>query len=76
MAIDPAVVSGAKQIIQCYLGQARGQNLLIFTDKTTGDELAVQRRIILPPLSLQSRIPSKINLSLLRKEPPERLEQF
>ena len=75
VTIDPAVVSGAKQIIQCCLGPTKGQNLLIFADKTTtelgstiaeaAEELAIQSTIIFVPVSLQRRIPSKIDLSLI-----------
>lgn len=75
MAIDPAVVSGARQIIQRCLGLTRGQNLLIFADKTTSDlasiiaeaaeQLGVESTIIFVPVSLQRRIPREMDLSLL-----------
>lgn len=75
VAIDPAVVSGAKQIIQRCLGLTRGQNLLIFADKTTSglasiiteaaEQLDVESTIIFVPVSLQRRIPDDIDLSLL-----------
>jgi len=75
MSLTPAVYSGAKQIIQRCLGLTKGQNLLIFADKTTieiatiiaeaGGELDVQSTIIFVPVHLQRRIPGETDLSLL-----------
>lgn len=75
MTLNPAVYTGAKQIIQRCLGLTKRQNLLIFVDKTTiaigtivaeaADELEVQSTIIFVPVSLQRKIPGEIDLSLL-----------
>jgi len=75
MSADPIVVAGAKQIVQRCLGLSKGQNLLIFADETTSDlsailaesaeDVAVQATIIFVPVSLQRRIPTEIDLSLL-----------
>lgn len=75
MTLNPAAVSGAKQIIQRCLGLTSKQNLLVFADNTTSDigsiiaeaaeELDVQSTIIFVPVSLQCRIPSDIDLSPL-----------
>ncbi|RPJ26010.1 MAG: hypothetical protein EHM33_13095 [Chloroflexi bacterium] len=75
MATDPAVVAGAKQIVQRCLGLSKGQNLLIFADSTTSElgsiiaeaaeELAIQSTIIFVPIPLQRRIPNELDLSLL-----------
>ena len=72
---DTAVLTGAKQIIQRCLGLSKDQNLLIFTDETTtetasilseaAEELDVPSTIIFVPISLQRRIPSAFDLSLL-----------
>jgi leucyl aminopeptidase (aminopeptidase T) len=75
MVVDSAEVSGAKQIVQRCLGLTKGQNLLIFADKTTSDvasilaetaeQLSVQATIIFIPVSQQRRIPAEMELSLL-----------
>jgi leucyl aminopeptidase (aminopeptidase T) len=75
MVVDSAEVSGAKQIVQRCLGLTRGQNLLIFADKTTSDvasiiadaaeHLSVPATIIFVPISQQRRIPDEMEISLL-----------
>ena len=75
MVIDSAEVAGAKQIVQRCLGLTKGQNLLIFADKTTSDvasiiaeaaeQSSVPVTIIFVPVSLQRRIPGEMELSLL-----------
>lgn len=75
MTLNPAVHAGAKQIIQRCLGLIKGQNLLIFADKTTtelatifaeaAEKMGVQSTIIFVPISLQNRIPREIDLSHL-----------
>lgn len=75
MAIHPAIVAGAKQVVQRCLGLSKGQNLLIFVDSTTSDlgsviaevaeELSIQSTIIFVPIPLQRRIPGELDLSLL-----------
>jgi leucyl aminopeptidase (aminopeptidase T) len=75
MVVDSAEVSGAKQIVQRCLGLTRGQNLLIFADKTTTDvastiadaaeHLSVPATIIFVPISQQRCIPDEMKLSLL-----------
>jgi len=74
MVSDSAEVSGAKQIVQRCLGLTKGQNILIFADKTTSEvasviaeaaeELSVSATIIFVPISIQRRIPEEIDLSL------------
>lgn len=73
--LKPAVHMGAKQIVQRCLGLTKGQNLLIFADRTTvdvanivaktADKLGVQSTIIFVPVSLQRKIPNKSDLSHL-----------
>lgn len=75
MVVDSAEVSGAKQIVQRCLGLTKGQNLLIFADKTTSEvasliaeaaeQLSVPATIIFVPVSQQRRIPYEAELSLL-----------
>lgn len=75
MDIDSPELSGAKQIVQRCLGLTRGQELLIFADKTTSDfasivaeaarQLDVPSTILFIPVSMQRRIPGEIGLSLL-----------
>jgi len=75
MVVDSAEVSGAKQIVQRCLGLTKGQNLLIFADKTTSDvatiiadaaeQLSIPGTIIFVPVSQQRRIPDEMELSLL-----------
>jgi len=75
MAIEQALLTGAKQIVQRCLGLTKGQNLLIFADRTTShlgsliaeaaEDLFIQSTIILVPIELQRRIPRYADLSLL-----------
>ncbi len=75
MVVNSAAVSGAKQIVQRCLGLTKGQNLLIFADKTTSDvasiiaeaadQLSIPATIVFIPISQQRRIPQEMELSLL-----------
>jgi leucyl aminopeptidase (aminopeptidase T) len=69
------VILGAKQIVQRCLGLTKGQNFLIFADKTTfevativaeaAEDQKVQPTIVFVPISLQHKIPGEIDLSHL-----------
>jgi hypothetical protein len=74
MSIDPVVLSGVKLLLQCRLGLTRGENLLTFTDKTTGEfisiinkvteKLAVLSTSLFFPVWLRRGISSEIFLNL------------
>jgi hypothetical protein len=75
MPTDPAILSGARQIVQQCLGLEPTQQLVVFVDETTvepgvaiataAEELAVPAMLMLVPVAVQRRIPMKSDLSFL-----------
>jgi leucyl aminopeptidase (aminopeptidase T) len=78
MSAAPAVLSGARQIVQQCLGMAPNQQLVIFVDETTvevaaaiaeaAEGLGVPPTLVLVPVALQQRIPAQSDLSFLAQQ--------
>ena len=75
MPVDPSVAEGARQIVQNCLGLTPNQQLVIFVDESTieagvalaeaADSLGIAQTVFLVPVSVQRRIPAKVDLSWL-----------